>query len=220
VGDSLKSLNPSLPTRVSQWLRPDWSRTVLARRIAAGGLVALAGIAALRPDPAGDRAQVVVAARDLSPGTELTADDLRLETRLLPTIPDGSQSDIGPIVGSTLAGPTRRGEVLTDVRLLGRRLAESAAGPDARIVPVHPADSALIDLVRPGDVVDVVAASDSSSQSNPHVVATDAIVVLVSPKPKAQSANNDRVVLVALPTAAANAVAEAALVQTVTLTLH
>jgi len=201
-------------------LRPDWSRTVLARRIAAGGLVALAGIAALRPDPAGDRAQVVVAARDLSPGTELTADDLRLETRLLPTIPDGSQSDIGPIVGSTLAGPTRRGEVLTDVRLLGRRLAESAAGPDARIVPVHPADSALIDLVRPGDVVDVVAASDSSSQSNPHVVATDAIVVLVSPKPKAQSANNDRVVLVALPTAAANAVAEAALVQTVTLTLH
>ena len=193
---------------------------MLARRIAAGGLVALAGIAALRPDPAGDRAQVVVAARDLSPGTELTADDLRLETRLLPTIPDGSQSDIGPIVGSTLAGPTRRGEVLTDVRLLGRRLAESAAGPDARIVPVHPADSALIDLVRPGDVVDVVAASDSSSQSNPHVVATDAIVVLVSPKPKAQSANNDRVVLVALPTAAANAVAEAALVQTVTLTLH
>jgi hypothetical protein len=110
--------------------------------------------------------------------------------------------------------------VLTDVRLLGRRLAESAAGPDARIVPVHPVDSALADLVRPGDAVDVVAASDTSSPSAARVVATDAIVVLVSAKQKAQTATNDRVVLVALPAAAANAVAGAALVQTVTLTLH
>jgi Flp pilus assembly protein CpaB len=162
----------------------------------------------------------VVASRDLGPGATLTADDVRLETLSAPTIPDGSQSDIGSVVGSTLAGPARRGEVLTDVRLLGRRLAESAAGPDARIVPVHPADGALIDLVRPGDVVDVVAAAEGGTQATAHVVATDAIVVSVSEKPKAQSASNDRVVLVALPAAAATAVAGAALVATVTLTLH
>ena len=220
MGDSLKSLNPSLPARISQWLRPDWSRTVLARRIAAAGLVVLAGVAALRPNPDGERAQVVVAARDLSSGAALTADDLRLEKRLAPTIPDGSQSDIDTIVGSTLAGPTRRGEVLTDVRLLGRRLAESAAGPDARIVPVHPVDGAVADLVRPGDVVDIVAASETSSQSTAKVVATGAIVVLVSAKQKAQAATSERVVLVALPAASANAVAGAALTQTVTLTLH
>ncbi len=223
MGGSQKSLNPSPATRISQWLRPDWLRTLLARRIAAAGLVVLAGVAAVRPDPDGERAQVVVAVRDLSPGAALTADDLRLEKRLIPTIPDGAQSNIDTIIGSTLAGPTRRGEVLTDVRLLGRRLAESTAGPDARIVPVHPVDSALADLVRPGDVVDVVAASETSSQSNPtvpSVIATDAIVVLVSAKQKAQAATSDRVVLVALPAASANAVAGAALVQTVTLTLH
>ena len=220
MGDSPKSLNPSLPDTISQWLRPDWSRTVLARRIVAGALVVLAGVAALRPDPDGDRAHVVVASRDLSPGNELTANDLRLETRLVPTVPDGSQSYVGAVVGSPLAGPARRGQVLTDVRLLGRRLAESAAGPDARIVPVHPADSALTDLVRPGDVVDVVAASDADSHANPRVVATGAIVVLISAKQKAQAASNDRVVLVALPAASAIAVAGAALVQTVTLTLH
>jgi Flp pilus assembly protein CpaB len=216
-------LNPSLPTRILQRLHPDWSRTLLARRIAAAGLVVLAGVAALRPDPDGERTQVVVAARDLSPGAALTADDLRVEKRLVPTIPDGAQSEVDTVVGSTLAGPTRRGEVLTDVRLLGRRLVESAAGPDARIVPVHPADSALADLVRPGDVVDVVAASETSSPSNPtvpRVVATNAVVVLVSAKQKAQAATNDRVVLVALPAASANAVAGAALTQTVTLTLH
>ena len=65
---------------------------------------------------------------------------------------------VDAIVGATLAGPARRGEVLTDVRLLGPRLAESAAGPDARIVPIPLADAALMDLVRPGDVVDIVAA--------------------------------------------------------------
>jgi Flp pilus assembly protein CpaB len=220
VGDSLKSLNPSLATRISQWLRPDWSRTLLARRIAAAGLVVLAGVAALRPDPDGERAPVLVAAHDLSPGAALSADDLQLEKRLIPTIPDGAQSEIDTVVGSTLAGPARRGEVLTDVRLLGRRLAESAAGPGARIVPVHPVDSALTDLVRPGDVVDVVAASQTSPPSAPRVIATDAIVVLVSAKQKAQAATNDRVVLVALPAASANAVAGAALGQTVTLTLH
>jgi hypothetical protein len=43
---------------------------------------------------------------------------------------------------------------------------------------------------------------------------------LVSAKQKTQTASNDRVVLVALPAAAANALAGATLVQTVTLTLH
>jgi Flp pilus assembly protein CpaB len=183
----------------------------------------LAGVAALRPNPDGDHPEVVVAARDLSPGEALTADDLRLEKRLATTIPDGSQTDISVLVGSTLAGPTRRGEMLTDVRLLGRRLAESTAGPDARIVPVHPADSALTDLVRPGDVVDVVAASDTGARTNSgitRILATDAVVVLVSAKQKAQAATSDRVILVALPAASANAVAGAALMQTVTLTLH
>ena len=155
-----ESLNPSVLSRlVHQW-RPDWTRTVAARRVAAGALVVLAAVAALRSDPHGDQADIVVAARDLSPGIELTAADVRLEKRSAATVPDGSQSTVDKVVGSTLAGPARRGEVLTDVRLLGPRLAQSAAGPDARIVPLHLADTALLDLVRPGDVVDVLAAAD------------------------------------------------------------
>jgi Flp pilus assembly protein CpaB len=222
VGES--SLNPALFSRISASLRPDWTRTVLARRIAAGGLVVLAGVATLRSNPDGNRAEVVVAARDLRPGTALTPDDVRLEKRLATTVPDGSQADLGAVVGSTLASPTRRGEVLTDVRLLGTRLAESTAGPGARIVPLHLADSALIDLVRVGDVVDVLAApaNDSQADSQPvcKVVATDAVVVLVSAKQKVQAADSDRVVLVALPARVANTVAGSALGQTVTLTLH
>ena len=196
---------------------------MLARRVAAAGLVLLAGIAALRSNPQGDLAEVVVAAHDLTPGATVTSADVRLEKRLATTVPDGS-ANLSAVVGSTLASPTRRGEVLTDVRLLGSRLAESTAGPGARIVPLHLADSALIDLVRVGDVVDVLAAPATDSRADSHavtkVVATDAVVVLVSAKPKVRDADSDRVVLVALPARVANTVAGSVLGQAVTLTLH
>ncbi len=212
-------VNPTPLTRLREALQPDWIHTVRTRRIAAAALVLLAGAAALR-NPDGDRADVYVATRDLTPGIALTADDVRLEKHLAATLPDGIAADPAAVVGATPAGPVRRGEVLTDVRLLGSRLAESAAGPDARIVPLHPADGSVLDLVRTGDVVDILAAPAGESEALPRVLATNAIVVLVSAKSKGTAAADDRVVLVALPLAAANAVAGAALVQTVTLTLH
>jgi Flp pilus assembly protein CpaB len=215
MGDSL---NASVLSRLLA-ARPDWSRTLAARRAAAGVLVVLAAVVAVRSNPQGERTDVVVAARDLASGVALTADDVRLENRSAATVPDGSQADISALVGATLAGPARRGEVLTDVRVLGPRLAESVAGRDARIVPLPLADNALLDLVRPGDVVDVLAAG-SEADSQTQLVATDAVVVVVSEKPKGAGAGGDRVVLVALPGHAANKVAAATLLQTVTLTFH
>ena len=219
MGDSL---DPSPLSRLTDLLRPDWSRTVAARRTLAGALVVLAAVAAWRDDPRADHADVVVTTRDLTPGTELTADDIRLETRTASTIPDGSRTNVDSVVGATLAGPARRGEVVTDVRLLGPRLAESAAGPDARIVPLSLADAALVDLVRPGDVVDIVAAPASADpETEARLIATDAVVVLVSAKENGGArSGGGRVVLVALPATAANAVAGAALVQAITVTLH
>ncbi|OBG92109.1 flagellar biosynthesis protein FlgA [Mycobacterium sp. E136] len=216
MGDSL---NPLPFHRLTAILRPDWTRTVLARRIAAGGLVVLAAVAALRSDPDDERVDAIVAARDLSPGSKLDADDVRVEKLDAATLPDGIQSDLAAVVGTTLTGPVRRGEALTDVRLLTPRLAEAAAGPMARIVPLSLDETAVLDLIRPGDVVDVLAAS-GESDTPPRVVATDAIVVLVSEKASGTGASADRVVLVALPAHAANEVAAATLVQTVTLTLH
>ncbi|ETB37464.1 flagellar basal body P-ring biosynthesis protein, partial [Mycobacterium avium subsp. paratuberculosis 11-1786] len=74
----------------------------------------------------------------------------------------------------------------------------SKAAAGARIVPLHPADGALIDLVRPGDVVDVLAAPANTSAETTHaapkVLATDAVVVLVSAREKIQAAGADRVV--------------------------
>ncbi|WP_019972095.1 SAF domain-containing protein [Mycobacterium sp. 141] len=211
-----ESLNPSALRRLGVALRPDWSRTVAARRAAAAGLVMLAGIAAVRSDPRGDLTQIVVAAHDLTPGVTLTAEDVRLESRSAATVPDGAQTDVTAMIGATVAGPARRGEVLTDVRLLGSRLSESIAGPDARIVPLQLRDTAVLDLIRPGDVVDVLTAGDSA-ESRPRVLATDGVVVLVSEKPKG---GGERVALVALPARSANEVATASLVAAVTVVMH
>ena len=213
-------LNSTLLTRIRQLLRPDVTRTMLARRVAAAGLVILAGIAALRPDPGDRRSDVVVAAHDLGPGLALSAADVKLEKHSATALPDGAQTTIEALVGATLAGPARRGEVLTDARVLGSRLTGLTAGPDARVVPLHLADAAVLDFIRPGDVVDVMGAADAGTDANPTLVASDAIVVLVSPKQKAVGAGDDRVVLVALPSTAAHTLAAATLVQTVTLTIH
>jgi Flp pilus assembly protein CpaB len=215
-----ESLNPTLPSRIRKLLRPDFTRTVVARRVMAGALVVLAAIAALRPDPGSRRTDVVVATHDLSPGIALSAADVKLERRTAATVPDGAQTTVDGMVGATLAGPARRGEVLTDVRVLGSRLTGLSAGPDARVVPLHLADAAVLDMIRPGDVVDVMGAADGGGDAKPMLAATNAVVVLVSPKQKAAGAGDDRVVLVALPAAGAHALAAATLVQTVTLTIH
>ncbi len=215
-----ESLNPTLPNRIRQALQPDWVHTAKARRIAAGVLVILAAVTAIRAQPGGEHAPAAVALRDLPPGVAITADDVRIENRLTATLPDGSVADATAVIGAMPAGPIRRGEILTDIRLLGTRLAQAAAGPDARLVPLHVTDRALPDLLRPGDIVDVVAAPASGADGAPHVVATDAVIVSVSARPRTPTVADDRVVLVALPVAAANAVAGATLVQSVTLTLH
>jgi len=214
-----ESLNPTLLERISRTLRPDFTRTARARRLAAGLLVVLAGIAALRPDARDVQREVAIAARDLSPGTPLTAEDVRMENRSAATLPDGAHTDLA-VIGSTLAGPARRGEVLTDARVLGPRLAGLSAGRDARVVPLHLADAAVLDLIRTGDVVDILGAPSADANARPRVIATNAVVVLVSATAKSIGSSNDRVVLVALPASAAHELAGATLVQTVTLTIH
>lgn len=214
------SLDPTALDRLGRVLRPDWTRTPTARRVVAGALVVLAAVAAWRDDPQADQSDVVVTVHDLSPGVEITPADVRVESRSASAVPEGAHSDVDAVVGATLAGPTRRGEIVTDVRLLSPRLAESAAGPDARIVPIPLADEALTNLVRAGDVVDIVAApADEAGAAR--LIATDAVVVLVSAEQNGVgSRSGGRIVLVALPATAAKAVAGATLVEPVTLTLH
>jgi Flp pilus assembly protein CpaB len=162
-------------------------RRLLAAGLAAGSVAAGLSVLAPPPDPTVD---VVVATRDLSPGAALTADDVRVQALPAAAVPDGSVADPATLVGTAVAGAVRRGEPLTDVRLVGAGLLGAAAGLVA--APVRLAEDDVSALVRAGDVVDVVAAS--------------------APDPVGQALTAPSVTAMPRPSALAKVVAAAALV--------
>jgi pilus assembly protein CpaB len=137
-------------------------RRLLARRrraiaaLLAGVAVACVLMAIRQPQGTA----VLVAARDLS-GGRLSAADV-MTVRLPPgTVPDGAFSTGAPVTGRVLAGPMRRGEPLTDARLLGQGLL-TLREPGMVAVPVRIGDADAARLLSPGDVIDVLAAFEAS----------------------------------------------------------
>lgn len=214
-------LDAALLDRIS--VRPGWTRTVLCRRIAAALLALVAVVLFARDATATDHVRVVVAARDLAPGAQLAPDDVLVAEFTPTTVPDGALGSIDEVDGHTVAGPVRAGEPITDVRLLSSRLAESAIeASDARIVPVRLGDSGVTDVLRSGDTVDVLTVDEGDSgdgQQVARVLATKAVVVLVSTESSGQR-NGDPVVLIAMSPTDATAVAAASLVNALTVTFH
>lgn len=120
----------------------------LAAAAVAAGLTAVA--------PAADPGVVVLtAARDLVAGAPLSPEDLVAVALPAAAVPSGALADADAALGRLVAGPVRRGEPLTDVRLLGAAL----AGGGQVAVPVRVAEPATAALVRAGDLVDVLSAS-------------------------------------------------------------
>ncbi|MCW2792592.1 MAG: hypothetical protein JWO76_1690, partial [Nocardioides sp.] len=95
------------------------------------------------------------------------------------SVPTGLVS--GP-VGRTLAAPLRRGEPLTDVRLVGPALAEGHPGVTA--VPVRLPDAGSVDLLRVGDRIDLVAADPQGSGAE---VVAAGVPVLAIPRKEADA---------------------------------
>ncbi len=153
------------------------------------GLLAAAAVAtalpALLPEPA-PGADVLVAVRDLPAGTPLADGDVVPGRLPEGVVPDGALRPGEPLVGRLLAGPVRRGEALTDVRLLGPGLL-AGVDPGGRAslvaVPVRLADAASAALLRPGDRVDVLAAATSPDAPPSAAVVAAAAPVLAVPAP-------------------------------------
>ena len=91
------------------------------RRLLAAGLLAASvafAIQTLAPAPP-PGASVVVAAHDLAAGAELGADDVRPSASRAPSVPAGALSAERAAAGRSLVSAVRRGEPLTDLRLVG-----------------------------------------------------------------------------------------------------
>lgn len=128
-------------------------RVLLASGLAAAAVAS--GLSAVVPSAAPTVA-VLTAAHDLAAGAVLGPDDLVAAAVPRALVPEGALTDAALVAGRLVAGPVRRGEPLTDVRLLGAALLPRGTQV---AVPVRLAEPATAALVQAGDVVDVLSAS-------------------------------------------------------------
>jgi Flp pilus assembly protein CpaB len=185
---------------------------VTIRRIVAAALVTVAAFLALRPNPT-EEAPMLVADRDLAPGTTLSTSDVRIVQAPPSLIPRGARADASDVSGQVLAGAASAGEPITSARLLGPENTRLTAGmADASAVPVRLADSGVAELLVPGSKVDIVGPDQA-------VLASAATVVTVV-RPSSGSADGGRLVVVALPRDVAPRVAAASLTREMTVTLR
>src|SRR3954471_15343806 len=186
----------------------DWHRRTIAAVLA--GLALLASLSALAPDRPPSR-MVWTAAHDLGGGAPLRGADVVLARLPLTAVPAGALQAGSTVVGRLLAAPVRRGEPLTDVRLLGPSLLAALGRPGQVAVPVRLADgAAAAALARPGEVVDVLAVGsldDASTAQAPTVVAAAVIVLAV---PGRDGTSDAGLVVVAVSPEQAAALASAA----------
>lgn len=187
----------------------DVARVVHRRRaLLAAGLVAGAVATALPQlaPPAPPGREVLAAARDLPAGTVLAAADLVRVALPAALAPAGALDAETALVGRLVAGPVRRGEALTDVRLLGAGLL-AETGPGLVATPVRLADPAGAALLSAGDRVDVLAApADGAAASAPVVAA--GVTVLAVPA-EVEAVDGALVVLATTPATAARLAAAA-----------
>lgn len=148
-------------------------RAVLARRRLLAALFTAAAVASglhavTAPPPT--TTAVLTASRDLPAGTVLDADDLEPTGFAPDSVPFGASED--PL-GHTLAAPLRRGEPVTDVRLVGAAL--TAGDADLVALPIRIPDAGAVDLLTVGDRIDLIATDPQGSGAQ--VVAVDVPVL-------------------------------------------
>ncbi len=147
-----------------------WHRRLVAAALATAATAFAVSALAPPPPPTVD---VVVAERDLIGGRPLTSGDLSV-ARLPPdAVPDGSVASSELLLGRVLVGPVRRGEPVTDVRLVGEGLVRGF-GDDVVAAPVRLADAGVVALLRPGDLVDVLATEAGDGGEGAHLAAVEA----------------------------------------------
>ncbi len=183
---------PSARDRLTGLPRRFRLRVLRHRRLLAAALAALAVAAGLQavvaPTPPGVR--VAVAARDLPGGTVLTERDLTEVSFSEGSVPDGLA---GETTGRTLAAPLRRGEPVTDLRLVGPGLA--AGHPGLTAVPIRLPDPAMAALLTVGDHIDLVAADPQGTAAQ--VIARGVpVLALPSEQPGAQGSLSGRLIVV------------------------
>lgn len=116
------------------------------------GLATLIAVWAVIPQTSGK--PVVVAAKSLAAGDEITSADLDLRTYPPALIPDSAHTSIDAVVGSHAAGALSAGAPVTDDSLL-----EKGTAPEGTVlVPIPAADPAAASIIQTGSRVRIYSA--------------------------------------------------------------
>jgi len=193
------------------------------RRLVAAALLAVAALAGMRAITPKPPATVTVwaAAHDLAGGRPIAVADLTTLALPLAAVPAGALRPSTRVLGRLLAAPLRRGEALTDVRLLGPALLATLPTPGLVAIPIRVADgSAAAAVVKAGDLVDVLEVADPSAGGPRHpTTVASRVPVLTVPSAGDGTDGGGLVVLAATPTQAA-ALAQASAGARLTLTIE
>ena len=120
----------------------------------------------------------LAAARDLPAGSALAPADLAHVQVPPDMMAAGFLDQDNELAGKQLAAPLRKGQLLTDAQLLGPGLL-AGTPPGSAAVPLRMADPSSIQLVSPGQLVNVVlTAANGFDQQAPSEVLATAVPVL------------------------------------------
>lgn len=213
--------------RLRERMRTSWAglgRTLILRRAAAVLLVLLAGALAARAPTshAAERTRILVASHDLAAGDVLAAEDTAPRDVPVDQVPDGALRDPTAVQGRALSGASRKGEPITDVRVVEPDVTAQGAAPavddEHAVVPVRVADPAVADFLHHGQRVDLVATSASSDSEAADVVAER--VPVVADHPSGEREGRGRLILVGVPSGQAATVAAASTAEPLAVTLR
>ena len=173
----------------------------------------LTGVSAAAPEGP-TMISVVKAKSRLPAGTLLAASDLVLDRVAAADVPEGVLSDPLTLVGRTLAAPVAENQMMTPLAATDVR---SSVPLGHVIAPLRLVDTALVALLRPGDLVDVIAADAQAGQAA--VVAAGARVVTIPqvPDDRVRPGPEGALVLIDVDARTASVVAHAAATATLSI---
>lgn len=162
--------------RLSAWLNRNRRLAVALLMCAAAGIA----VQQLTPAPA-DTVTALASARDLPAGATLGSADLVVLNVPPGMLPAGAFTDSAALQGKQLAAPLRKGQLLADTQLLGPGLLAGTA-PGSTAVPLRMADPSSIQLLAPGQLINVVmtSGSDYGQQAASEVLAASVPVLWTS----------------------------------------
>lgn len=160
-----------MPPAASSSRLPRLRRALRRRRRTLAALLGLAVAAMLAPALVPDRptAPVLVAAREIAPGTRLAPDDLEIREVPAELAPDGALAEDTLAVGRRTRVPLLSGQPVSPASLQGRDETSLSPGSDVIAVPV---DAALVPYLSPGVPVRLLISVPDASRTR----VVDAIV--------------------------------------------